>query len=169
MPGVNSMPTPVTEYGRQKVQIEQQVLALGERTCIIRLTKVISCHLPLIRSWINCLKNESEIFPFTDLYLSPISLDFSTNAMTNHDLKKIIHISGDTQLTYYDLAIRLAEALNLPLGLVRAKKSAESDCLILYRPQYTSLDMTDTRSRYGVVPQTVNSVIDDLLTEYMSL
>jgi dTDP-4-dehydrorhamnose reductase len=165
--GTNSAPNPVSEYGRQKKQVERQLLALGERICVVRLTKVISCHLPLIKSWIRCLESGSKIFPFSDLYLSPISLNFATNAIANDKLKGIIHISGNVQLSYYDLAMEIARALKLPMQLVQSAKASDSDSPILYRPKYTSLDMTDTTRHYGIVGQTTSSLIDDLVEEYI--
>ena len=111
----------LTEYDRKKVETEQEILKLGS-VAIVRLTKVISKNNPLIIGWVDDLRVGKEIYPLSDVYFSPISLNYATNviAKVGHNLEcGIFNISGSDDISYSDFARKLAIKLNGVDHLVR--------------------------------------------------
>ena len=166
---INCPVCPTTQYGVQKAKAEQGILALGERSTVVRLPKVVSCKSPLFAKWIACLKLSQQIKPFSDLYLSPISLSYLTNILATKSLYGMVHLSGDLQLTYKEFALILAEKMDVSTDLVDATLTLEMGASILFKPLYTTLDMSDTASRFDIEPQTIYGVIEDLLNEFYLL
>ena len=50
-PEESSVPSPFNQYGRQKVQLEREILSLAPENLVIRLTKVVHGNMPLVQGW----------------------------------------------------------------------------------------------------------------------
>lgn len=165
MLSVDSATNPVIEYGKQKAEVERRVLALGQRVSVIRMTKVVSCQIPLIARWHTALRRGEAIHPFKDMVLSPISLDFLVSMLTTNQYRGIIHVSSEDQLSYAEFASRLAKAFGFPACLVQPILTKDSDAVLFFKPRFTSLDMTKTIECYGIRPPSISSVVADLVCE----
>ena len=157
---------PTTEYGWQKAKVEQGILAMGGRTAVVRMPKVVSCKVPLFAQWLSCLSNGCEINPLSDLSLSPISLNYLTAALAADHLSGIVHLSGVSQVTYVEFALELAKALGVSRSLVRPTTAKEMNIALVYAPRHTSLDMRNTTAALGIEPQTLSAVVSDLVREF---
>ena len=156
---------PLTEYGRQKAAAEQRILDLGG-VAIIRLTKVLSKNTPLIRGWVDDLRVGKEIHPFSDAYFSPISLNYATNAIAKvgHNLEcGIFNISGSDDISYSDFARMLAIKLCGVDHLVKPLSKAMANSTIFASGRYSSLDMKKIMSMANIKPQSLASVMEDIL------
>ncbi len=162
----NAATRPTTEYGRQKASVEQGILALGCRTTVVRMPKVVSYNVPFFSSWLLNLSNGKTINPFSDLSLSPISLGFLTAALAMDRLSGIVHLSGASQVTYAEFASQLAEAIGAPEQLVDPITAKEMGVQLLFAPRYTTLDTSDTVSAFSIKPQAVQAVVQDLIQEF---
>ena len=162
----NEPARPNTEYGRQKACAEQGILSLGDRTVVVRMTKIVSCKVPLFSQWLLCLSSGREIKPFSDLSLSPISLKFLTDALVSDHLSGIIHLSGEHQLTYAEFALHLANALGVSRSLVKPTTSKEMGVELVIAPRHTTLGMSHTTTTFGIKPQTLSDVVSDLVQEF---
>lgn len=122
-------PDPVTDYGRQKAEVEKTLLAIhagipeAPPLMIVRLTKVVARTLPLIGHWIENLQVGLSIEAFHDRCLSPISLRYAVESL--HRIGKsgksgIYHVTGSGDLSYYNFARLLAESLGVDADLVKA-------------------------------------------------
>lgn len=165
----HSLPPITTELGAQKHDAECGILALGERATVVRAAKVVSCKASLIASWLNRLSNDQTITPLSDYCLSPVSLQFMVTATAQlafAGASGIFNISGAQTLSYSDFAYQLAAAMNVNIGLINPKNSLDLNFPSYYPRTLKSLGMLAMISPSGILPQSVRSVIVDLLVEF---
>ena len=144
-------------------------MALGKHTAVIRMSKVISHQVPIITKWLTALNNGETIYPFKNLLLSPISLNFVVSVLASNRFRGIVHISSEKQLSYADFALELAKGFDFPLHLVQPVNVEDTNAKLVHNPRFTRLDMTDTTNDYGVKPQSLLSVVNDMIQEYSEL
>jgi dTDP-4-dehydrorhamnose reductase len=114
-------PHPVTNYGRQKVEVERALLHKGNAT-VVRFTKIVPPRMKLIGEWAVSLKAGQPIRPFHDMVLSPIPLAFAAEVLRKVGERKpggIVQVSGERDVSYADFAFTLARRLGLSLDLVQ--------------------------------------------------
>ena len=66
--------SPITEYGRQKAEVERRISKLGSSVSIVRFTKILGQVYPLFSSWLKTLQENKPIHPFSDMYMAPVDL-----------------------------------------------------------------------------------------------
>lgn len=163
--GLDEPYMPLTEYGRQKAEAEQEILELGG-VAIVRLTKVLSKNTPLISGWVNDLRDGKEIYPFSDAYFSPISLNYATNAIAKvgrNGGSGIFNISGSDDISYSDFARILAVKLCGVDHLVKPVTKAMAKSTMLATGRYSSLDMKEITSMADIKPQLCADLLEDIL------
>lgn len=159
---------PQTAYGQQKAEAELAILALNpDSVAVVRLSKVLDPGFPLFQSWIDALKVGSPIYPFLDLYMTPVSLQFAANVLIRviqpHS-SGIIQASAINDLSYADVAYRLAEKLHLDTRLIHPVSCQTAG--IVNAPRYTSL-ATDRLQNLGIYPPDAEQVINQLLVSIL--
>ena len=162
-------PFPANVYGRQKVDVERELLSLGVRIAVVRPTKVVSCVTPIFLEWIQRLRMGIEIKPFSDFCFCPVSLRFLAYSLGELALLRptgIFHLSGGAQVSYAEFAIALARSMGAARSLVVPVHSAELSVPAFYPQRQPCLEMLSTTSLLGVKAQSLQSVIDDLLVEF---
>jgi dTDP-4-dehydrorhamnose reductase len=110
---------PATEYGRQKVELEDATLAL-EGTRILRLTKVLSPSTGRWRQWIQGIQKGENVQAFGNVKLSPLRMSIAVGAILKQiDLSfgRIVHVSPPDEVTYADAVSLMALELDLPVNL----------------------------------------------------
>lgn len=114
--------SPETEYGRQKAVVEERLLRFFPSSLIVRLSKVVTPDLPLFRAWKEALERKEVIQPFSDSYLSPLSLvdmaEVLYSAMAKGE-RGILHLSGPDQVSYAEAGNILADVLRVDKTLIR--------------------------------------------------
>jgi len=158
---------PKTEYGRQKVEAECQLLKLGRLVSVLRLTKVFPERPPLLMNWISSLQRHEAIHPFYDLTCAPLPLEEVVKALIALGEEKragIWHLSGDRDVSYADLVGHLASSLGLDLNLVQPCSVRDSHHYAEHVPTYTSLDCSLLEGELGLpapnVWQTLKSLVE---------
>lgn len=154
---------PRTAYGRMKAEAEERLLALGEGTTVVRLTKVIGRSLPVIDRWRNSLARGEPIRPLTDLVIAPVPLDLAATviaAAAREPLGPILQVSARADVSYADVAARLARRWGAPLDLVRPASVTEVGLAIEHLPPHTTLDASIVRDRLGIEPPDPWAAID---------
>ena len=76
--------SPVSEYGRQKAQVEAALcrhIDRGAPVAILRLAKVVSPHMALINGWIEALSSGLPIQAFDDMRVAPTPIELVTGAI----------------------------------------------------------------------------------------
>ena len=113
---------PQTEYGRQKAEVEAQISELGDRVCILRVSKVFPKNPRLLMDWIAQLRDGMIIRPFEDLTCAPVPLETVSECLMrlgSTEKPGIWHLSGDRDVSYAELASELAVRSNLDRSLIQ--------------------------------------------------
>jgi dTDP-4-dehydrorhamnose reductase len=165
-PKVGDVPLPRTEYGRQKAEAEQRLLALGGQIAVVRLSKVLHPAMPLLREWAVALRNGETIFPLSDLVCSPIPLDFALRALAKAGRGRkpgIWQISGERDVSYAEIALLLAQRLNVDPSLVHPQTSKERRLHLEHLPLHTTMDVSRLENELDLTPPSVRATIDSVL------
>jgi len=155
--------SPKTAYGRMKAEAEEQLLALGSGTTVVRLTKVIGRSLPVIDRWRESLGRGEPIRPLADLVIAPVSLDLATTviaAAAREPLGSILHVSANADISYADVATRLAARWRVASDLVRPATAAELGVGLEHLPPHTTLDASAVRDKLGIAAPDPWAAID---------
>jgi len=158
-PNEDSLYCPTTEYGRQKVSVEQQLLALSGNSgavAIVRLSKVVAPGSAMVAEFTKLLKAGKPCAAFNDLRMSPVSLSYVTDALLAIAQSKqsgIFHLSGAEEMTYAEFASHLASSLGADAGLVRPISSEAAGVGVLFRPQHPALGMKRTSELLRIFPE----------------
>jgi dTDP-4-dehydrorhamnose reductase len=154
---------PVTEYGRQKAEAEKQILALGNMAAVVRFTKVQDPETPLIKGWLNTLRNKESIYPFSDMVVAPLSVDFAVDVLHRvggtHSAG-IFQASAAKDVTYAQVGRYIARRIHASAKLVQPVKSGEAGPSLEAVPRHTTLDTTRLRAEFGLEPPDVWSTLD---------
>jgi len=162
----DTTPCPVTSYGHMKAEAEAAILGLGETTLVARLTKIIHREMPLFARWQDALRRGQPIHPFTDLPMAPLTPGFAAEAIAAtvaHGLTGIVQISAAADVTYADVAKRLARTAGLSASLVQPVSASSGQADIEHVPHHTTLDTTTLRERLGIIPPSPWVAVDALL------
>src|SRR3990167_5503990 len=119
---VNENTSPSTVYGQQKVEVEQELLKLGSKIAIVRLTKVLTLDYALICEWITSLSKGKVIKPFYDLLVCPVSIHLVVAVLkiiAEKQMPGIFHLSGLEEVTYADIAKYVAKQMQVSDSLVQ--------------------------------------------------
>ena len=134
--------SPATEYGRQKIKAERQILQLGDSIAIVRLTKVMGPQMPIFSAWSEDLRNDKIISPFSDLTMTAVPLPYVISTLKLiADTKScgIFQISSDRDISYAEAAYLGARALNVNKNLIQPISISQSDMKLEHHFQYTIL------------------------------
>lgn len=134
---------PQTNYGKQKAEVEEELLKMGKKVAIVRFGKVIPPDMSLIINWIESLKHGKFINTFSDMFMAPISLEFAIKTLVKvaeKRMKGIIQATANNDISYTDAAVYLAEKIGTNKSLVKEISYKEAN--ISFSPKYTTLDTT---------------------------
>jgi len=161
--GAEDLLCPLTVYGRSKAAGEESVLAVGQTATIVRLTKVLTPEMTLIRRWIGALRSGKRVLAFSDLHFCPISLEYIARALweiTEAALPGIFQVSGADDITYFDAAKHIAMRLGLDSSRVIEDLAAARGIPREEIPTFTSLDTSRYTALTGEVPPQPFEVLD---------
>jgi dTDP-4-dehydrorhamnose reductase len=130
-------PNPTTEYGRQKFEAEKGIDQL-KNSGILRLTKVLDPDIELVKSWRESLDSGRAIYPFSNVFVAPISMGKVVKRVTELLEQKslgIHHLSSTNLISYLDLARKLCYQWGLDSSLIIPRLAPETP---IY-PRYSSL------------------------------
>ena len=156
----NDFRNPKTEYGKQKVLVENEISKLGDNIGIVRVSKVLSNSIPLFNNWISELKKGNEIRAYNDMYFSPISFDFFIESLfmiTQMKLSDIIQISASNQISYFDAIMYLSKKYQINESLIITRSYKQDD--INFSPNYTTLDCSRLINLGILMPNSYESLI----------
>lgn len=151
------------EYGRQKAEVERQLLSLGAGIVIVRITKVVSFKLPIFATILEKLQSGQSCDVFTDLLICPISMNYLCDSLitiATSQLDGVFHLSGVEDMSYAGFASYIAQYIGADPRLVcpTAAKSA------LFKPQYAQLGMQRTTKLLNIFPEATSSFFLKLIS-----
>lgn len=156
---------PCTVYGRMKAEAEEGLLALGDGTTIVRLTKVVGRTLPVIERWRETLSRGEVIRPLADLVIAPVSLDLAAAviaAAARMPLGHMLQVSARGDISYAEVALRLAARWGAAPEMIQPVTAAESEVRLEHVPTHTTLDAAAVRDRLGIEPPDPWAAIDEV-------
>ncbi len=159
---VTASTNPRSIYGLHKARVEKSLLSMSNKTTIFRTSKVITPDYKLIKDWQRALHNNQIIEPFNDMLLCPVPINQAIELLAAIGVKQtapIVHISGQEDITYSELAKKLAVRLGKE-HLVQAKSSQSAGIDPAVVSKYSSLDMSETSKNYNLQPSSINDILD---------
>lgn len=138
-------PCPINEYGKQKVAIEQWLLQRPQPSAILRLTKVINGPLPITHIWQEKFETHSAVEAFDDLAFSPLPLVSVLDGLIAIGTQRrtgIFQLSGKKQLSYYEIACKLAIKMGKSTKLVKSVSAQAAGIRSQFLPRFGTLDCT---------------------------
>ncbi|MBF0304347.1 MAG: sugar nucleotide-binding protein [Alphaproteobacteria bacterium] len=158
---------PVSEYGRQKAEVEDRLRAMGQGVAILRLARALERGLPLFVEWKRRLLAGEPIEAFTERTIAPISYEFLAKvigAILAVRGEGVWQVSGNQDLSYFEIAGMLAARLGADPALVRPTTAAEKG-LLEPSPAHTTLDMGRLTTCLGFQAPFSRAVVEDVLEE----
>jgi cupin fold WbuC family metalloprotein len=146
------------EYSRQKAEVERTLLEWNDDIIILRMTKVLSPNMSLIKEWIKCLKNGTVIHPISNLTMAPITINYLLNALlkiVDSSSRGIFNLTGDRDISYADTAAFIAKKLGVDEELVQPVTAKEVGFGKLLIPNSTILDNKRTQKEFSIEPAEV--------------
>jgi len=140
---VSNQTNPISIYGKTKEILEIDLIPYLNKICILRCTKIIFKTNDLFRNWVSELNSHKSISPYSDIYFSPISIEFLMFAILEIINKKITglnQISSKTDMKFSDAAFYICEKLNLNSNLINPKNFVNDN--LIYIPQYSFIEPT---------------------------
>jgi dTDP-4-dehydrorhamnose reductase len=153
---VDAPHSPVSEYGRQKAQTEAALMARmkeGAPIAILRLGKVVSPDMALLRGWINALKQGEPIRAFRDMTLAPAPATLVGAvivALLQERVEGIFQFTGPRDVSYSETARYLAARFGADPRLVEETSALENGQPVGSTPCNTTLDCSAIRERFAL-------------------
>ncbi len=164
-PDIYSTKKPITQYGKQKSKIENEIMSLGKSITIFRMSKVVSINYNFFYKWMENIKNKKLIEAFSNYYLSPISLDYTVRNILKENLNGVVHLTGEKNVSYYEFAKILIDK-KIPSNLIKSIEVDFNKRKYLNNFKKKSMNMNLTKKKYNIKAQTIKSVVKDLFKEY---
>jgi dTDP-4-dehydrorhamnose reductase len=162
---------PQSLYAAQKARVEQALLSRHRGASLLRITKIVEGLDELVRSWATALRSGQMIAPFSDLMAAPIPRALVVDALTRLGRKRLdgLHqISADADMSYADIARKLAARLGVDDDLVRPTTSVAAGKRQTPPPLFTTLDARPTERLLGLAPTHAAAVIDSFVDRIMT-
>lgn len=161
--------SPVSEYGRQKARVETALrghLARGAPIAILRLAKVVSSDIPLIRGWVEALLAGKPVRAFHDMAMAPAPTELvsaAIRALLADRAKGIYQLTGPFDISYVRVARFIASQLDAAPSLVSESSALDAGLPEGATPRHTTLDSTLMRDRYGFVVPDAWKIIENVI------
>lgn len=128
----DDFPGPIEWYGQTKLWAEEEVLASGCRSAIVRFSYPFRAKFDLkkdfVRKIIGQLRSGEKASMFEDTIFTPTFIDdiaFAVRVILKKQPVGIFHVVGSTPLSPYIAAGEIAKILNLDEKLIRPQKIAD--------------------------------------------
>ena len=166
----NDPVNPLQFYGKTKLKGEKALNKLASNWCIVRTSTPFGIHnkkksFPL---WVKeNLELKKEIKIVTDQFTSPTyvpNLSKMLIELTIREITGIINLSGSTRISRFELAILVADILNLDKKLLISTKMDKMNWNA-QRPKDASLDVSFATEILNEKPQGIAHSLELFLSE----
>lgn len=173
-PGETAAFCPTVAYGRQKAESERRIGEIADRKgqrdrlAVVRLSKVISIATRPLPNWLTAWRAGREVTPFSDLYFSPVTLDYIhafVLGLVERTQSGVFHLSGERNMNYAEFCRPFAVRMGFHDALIRPLNSREAGVILRFSPRNAGLGMAATLRETGVGPQIFEAVLDALAAE----
>jgi dTDP-4-dehydrorhamnose reductase len=160
---------PISEYGRQKAAAEaalRELMARGAPVAILRLAKIVSPGMTLLRQWKADLAGGKPIRAFFDMMMAPTPVSVVAAALECllcEPITGVFQLSGPRDVAYSAVAERLAGKLGADRALVQPVSAYTAGLPEGSTARHTTLDSTALRERFGIAVADAWEVMDDII------
>lgn len=161
-PDSNCEVSPSCIYGLHKAEAEKIIISEGG--LVIRLSKVIGNDFPRFKNWAQCLIAGKKIHCYTNLNTSLLPLKNVVDLIAcciKKQTRGIIHYSGKSNTSYYEIGCMLAQLLGVDESLVIGEQLLEHNKPVM--PKDSSIKNSQIIDEYGILHVSSESVITDWL------
>jgi dTDP-4-dehydrorhamnose reductase len=165
----DARPCPVSEYGRQKAAAEIALLRPlpGDApVAVLRLAKIVSPGMDLLRQWIVNLGSGKPVRGFDDMMIAPTPIALvavAIECLLTEPASGIFQLTGPRDVAYSDIADRLAHRLGADPSLVERVSAYSAGLPPGSTARNTTLDSGGLRERFGISVPDAWAVIDALI------
>lgn len=146
---------PVSEYGRQKMAVEQYIESYLPKAIVMRLDKIVSdspWQLHMLTEWLQCIREKRPIVSIEEQHFSPTfvkDVASAIGASCLESLSGIYHVSNSEFFTRDELARQFVRTLNEQAEFVTKPESefnfADRRTLKAYMDSTRFVKATDMR------------------------
>jgi dTDP-4-dehydrorhamnose reductase len=160
---------PVSEYGRQKAAAEAALgehMQAGASVTVLRLAKIVSPGMALLRQWIADLASGKSIRAFADMMMAPTPVAVAAVAIERllaEPNPGIFQLTGPRDVAYSEIAAYLARSLGADPALVEPVSAYSAGLPPGSTAQHTTLDSSALRERFGIAVPDPWEVIEQLI------
>lgn len=164
----DTLPCPVSEYGRQKAAAEtvlRERMQRGAPVSILRLAKIVLPGMDLLRQWMTNLAAGKPIRAFHDMRMAPTPVALVAEAIERllaTPTSGIFQLTGPRDIAYGEIALHLADRLGVDSALVEQVSAYSAGQPEGSTARHTTLDSSALRERFGIVVPDAWAVIDAL-------
>jgi dTDP-4-dehydrorhamnose reductase len=161
-------PCPVSEYGRQKAAAEAALVTrMHDRApaTILRLAKIVSPRMELLRHWIAQLRVGNPIRAFHDMQMAPTPVVLVARAIEQLlavPTSGIFQLTGPQDVAYSEIAGHLAHTIGADPTLVERVSAYSAGLPEGSTAAHTTLDSSALATRFGITVPGAWAVINTL-------
>lgn len=161
--------SPVTEYGRQKARTEtalRERMEQGKPAAILRLAKIVSPDMPLLRGWIDTLAAGKEIRAFSDMTMAPaetVMVAEAIAALMKDGPRGTFQLTGPRDVSYAEIGRHVAKRLGVDPAMVIEGSTADAGLPSGTSRMHTTLDSSLLRERFGLAAPDALSVVEAVI------
>ncbi len=158
--------SPVTEYGRQKAEVERQISQWRDMTAIVRFTKILDPRYPLFFDWLKLLKKGEPVQAFSNMFMAPVSLSCAIlvlQLVANRCMSGIIQVSGNQDISYAEAARSGADILGVGYDLIQSAEISKLNNEPV--PVHTTLNVDRIKSEFGIQPADAKWTIENCFSD----
>jgi dTDP-4-dehydrorhamnose reductase len=161
--------SPLTEYGRQKSRAEAEFNSRMERgmpAAVLRLAKVVSRDMPLLRDWSAKLAAGQPIRAFSDMTMAPVETAMVCDAIAilmKDAARGVFQFTGPRDLSYLEIGRFIASELGVARSLVNEGTTIEAGLPAGSGRMHTTLNSSRLCDRYGIAPPDVLAVVNSVI------
>jgi len=134
---------------------------------ILRLAKVVSPNMPLLRGWADALRNGQSVRAFHDMTMAPVPIEAVSTAVAallGDRATGVFQLTGPRDVTYADIARQLARRLGVEESLVNPTSARSAGLSTGATPRHTTLDSSRLRDRYGLIVPDALEILEHMLS-----
>jgi dTDP-4-dehydrorhamnose reductase len=158
---------PSSLYGALKSEAEDAILRLSSKAVVVRLTKVLAVS-GLLSGWWRTLNADRPVEAARDHRMAPISREHTVASLigiADRAIGGVYQLSASSDVSYVDLAYRMAERAGRGRHLVSAKAATELGIPANEVMHYTSLDARRASELTGIATPGPFTAIDQTIEE----
>ena len=133
---------PISMYGKYKCEVEEYLnYNLKKKSCILRLTRVISKNTPIIEYWNKELNNGKIIWAYKDTFLAPVKILKVIQTIQILIKKKkngIFQLGGNKEMSNFEFARHFYKKFPTFIKLIKSK-AINKNGMITYNSLKTHL------------------------------